>query len=380
MHVTETPSAQGGALIARRLVAARPELELRVSQAQDPPGEVAFPPEARQLPAPQGRRAIARLLAQHRPDLVLLLGADLPPELIVEAGAAEIPLILADARFGAPQLRRWRFRRGMFAALMARFSRIFVEDQASAAIIARLHAPAAQVEVTGPLTEPPEPLGCSEAERVSLATLMQARPAWLATSVPQAEIAAVVGAHEAALRHAHRMLLILVPDDPASGPALAESLAAQGWSVARRNLEGEPDEDVQIFIADDPTEYGLWYRLAPVSYMGGTLRGGAAAPRAPFEAAALGSAVLHGPQAGDHAAQYARLTEARAARLVSAETGLGDAVADLIAPDKAAILAHNAWAVTSGGAGVAEALTRRILEQLETRRRDARASARAEAR
>ena len=44
---------------------------------------------------------------------------------------------------------------------------------------------------------------------------------------------------------------------------------------------------------------------------------------------------------------------------------LADALADLIAPDRVAALAHNAWAVTSGGAGVAEAVARTLLAQLD---------------
>lgn len=379
MHVTEASAGPGAALVAQRLTTTRPGLGLVVTQAHEMSGDIGFPSEARIPALPKGRAAIVDHLTHWRPDLALLLGADLPPDLIVEAYDAGVPLILADARFGAPQLRKWRFRHGMFAALISRFDRIFVEDQASASAMMRLRAPSDRVEVTGPMTEPPEPLRCTEAERVSIAELMQARPAWLATSVPQSEVAAVVAAHESALRHAHRMLLILAPDDPTTGPDLGRTLSDQGWAVARRNLEGEPDEDVQIFIADDPSEYGLWYRLAPVSYMGGTLRGDASAPRAPFEAAALGSAVLHGPANAAFAAQYARLTEARAARLVTSEASLGDAVADLIAPDKAAILAHNAWAVTSGGAGVAEAVARRILEQLDARTRREKAAMKPEA-
>jgi len=57
--------------------------------------------------------------------------------------------------------------------------------------------------------------------------------------------------------------------------------------------------------------------------------------------------------------------EARAARLLADENALAPAVADLIAADKAAMLAHNAWVVTSGGSGVAETVVRRILALLD---------------
>jgi 3-deoxy-D-manno-octulosonic-acid transferase len=101
--------------------------------------------------------------------------------------------------------------------------------------------------------------------------------------------------------------------------------------------------------------------------MGGTFSEGAGAARSPLEAAALGSAIIHGPRTAPFDAEYARLDDARAARAVLRPTRLGDAVADLMAPDRAAILAHNAWAVTSGGAGAAEAVARAILSELDSR-------------
>ena len=97
--------------------------------------------------------------------------------------------------------------------------------------------------------------------------------------------------------------------------------------------------------------------------MGGTLTEGGTG-RNPFEPAALGSAILHGPHPGPYPAAYARLSAAVAARKVMNAGQLADAVADLIAPDKAATLAHNAWAISSGGAEVAEHVVEVILDVL----------------
>ena len=118
-------------------------------------------------------------------------------------------------------------------------------------------------------------------------------------------------------------------------------------------------------IAEGLTELGLWYRLAPVCFMGGTLFAGGVGGRTPFEPAALGSAILHGPNPGPHREAYARLSEARATRQVASPAALATAVADLIAPDKAAVLAHNAWAATSGGTEVAERVVQIALSTLD---------------
>jgi 3-deoxy-D-manno-octulosonic-acid transferase len=141
---------------------------------------------------------------------------------------------------------------------------------------------------------------------------------------------------------------------------------SEGWQVARRSSEEEPDDEVQVYIADAPSEMGLWYRLAPVTFMGGSLYGGGS-QRDPFEAAALGSAILHGPRPGAFVSGYARLTEARASRAVGSPVDLAEALADLMAPDRTARLAQAAWAVSSAGAEVTDRIVLAIRAIVEER-------------
>ena len=63
--------------------------------------------------------------------------------------------------------------------------------------------------------------------------------------------------------------------------------------VGLRSKNDKILQETQIYIADTLGELGLWYRLSPVSFVGGSLVnvGG----HNPFEPAALGSAILHGP-------------------------------------------------------------------------------------
>ena len=115
----------------------------------------------------------------------------------------------------------------------------------------------------------------------------------------------------------------------------AQMEAAEGWTVAQRSLEQEPDSETEVYIPDSAAEYGLWYRLAPVSYMGGSLLGEGCA-RNPMEPAALGSAIVYGPRPGDYGTVFGRLGAAQAARAVGSASDLGEALSDLLAPDRAA--------------------------------------------
>jgi 3-deoxy-D-manno-octulosonic-acid transferase len=139
-------------------------------------------------------------------------------------------------------------------------------------------------------------------------------------------------------------------------------LRADGWKVAQRTMGEEIASDIQIYVADTMGEMGLWYRLCPVSFVGGSLVeiGG----HNPFEPAALGSAILHGPHLVNFADIYARLAEADAAREVTPAT-LADAVSETLEPDAAARLAHAAWGVCSEGADVTEQAMDLLLAMLD---------------
>jgi 3-deoxy-D-manno-octulosonic-acid transferase len=144
------------------------------------------------------------------------------------------------------------------------------------------------------------------------------------------------------------------------GPAIAAQFQQSGWSSRYRSDDEEPEEDVQVYIADTDGEMGLWYRLAPITFVGSTLIEAGTCPD-PYEPAALGSAILYGPHTGLRESVFDRISAAGAARRVGSAAALGEAVSELLSPDKAAEMAHKAWQVTSRGAEV----TDRVIELLQ---------------
>ena len=305
-----------------------------------------------ETPADTARAADA-FLEHWRPDLGLWAGMAFRPALIEAARRRGLDQVLIDAAAAPPLRRDWRVWIGVSRPPLSAFGRVLATDDAAAAALVEAGAARRAVEVAGPLEEEAEALPCSPRERDAVAEVLKARPVWLAVALTPAEEAAVVSAHRMAARLAHRLLLILVPEDPARGPELAARLMAEGHSVALRSVEGEPEAGTEVFVADGEGELGLWYRLAPVTFMGGTLDPGGGGGRSPLEPAALGSAILHGPALGPHGPTYGRFLSAGAARGVRDETELGAALSDLLSPDRAATMAHAAWRVSTGGAETA---------------------------
>lgn len=317
-------------------------------------------------PPPLDTPAEAKSFLSHwAPELAIFAEGEIRPALLAEATQRKLPMMIVGGR--EPHFPRDRdgWYPGLMRSLLPQIGHVLTVDEPAARAFRKAGAPPSQVEIAGRLEEESAALPCLEAEREALARLLATRPVWLAAALPEMEETSIIAAHRAALRMAHRLLLIIVPQDPARAEPLARRLEAEeGWTVALRSAEQEPDPEVEVFVADSASEYGLWYRLAPITFLGGSLLGNGCA-RDPLEPAALGSAILHGPRPGAYGALFGRLGAARAARAVSSGADLGEAVGDLLSPDRTARLAQAAWTVASDGAEVTEkvmALVRRIMD------------------
>lgn len=353
--------------------AARPLTELaRRLRAEDGAQVLLTAPDGVTAPhgvivqrAPGDSVAEARAFLDHwTPTVAVMADGELRPSVLHLAAQRGVGLMLVDGR--APHVMKGHegWWPGLTRALLSRFAHILTLDEAAARSFRRSGGTSVAVKVAGRMEESTPPLPCTEAERAELARLIATRPVWLATGLPEAEEEIVIAAHRSALRLSHRLLLIVVPESPDRAAPLAERLDAEGFTVARRALEEEPDPETEIYVADNAAEYGLWYRLAPVCYLGGSFTAGTV--RDPVEAAALGSAILHGPKPGAHAGAIARLVAARATHPVAQPKHLGDALGDMLSPDRVAWLAGAAWGVTSDGTEVTDrvlALIQRMMDE-----------------
>lgn len=332
-----------------------------VSSATIPEGAPSGPKLILQ-PAPPDQRDPARVFLEHwRPDVLLWMQGDFLPVLLAETDRMPLARLMIDMRAARVGVAGGGWMPGLTGALLDLFEHALATDHDAAIRLRKAGFPAEKIEVTGPLDPGTPVLPCNERERRDLAQTLGSRSVWCAAEVPLVELEQVSAAHRQASRRAHRLLLILVPANPADATEMANRLRDDGFAVACRSEGAEPDETTQIYLADSTAEMGLWYRLAPFTFMGGTLEG--VGGRHPFEPAGLGSAVLHGPVTAEHAPFYQRLASAGASRAVRSAADLGNAVEVLLAPDKAAAMAHAAWDVTSGGAEV----TNRVVDLIRSR-------------
>jgi 3-deoxy-D-manno-octulosonic-acid transferase len=307
----------GETLALRGLIAAlaaRTEAHFLVTSTTRASAEVLaanLPPRTRHQFLPLDAPAyLSRFLDHWKPALSVWAEQDLWPRAVVETARRGIPLALVNARMNADAYARRRRWRGLYADLFARFALVTAQDDATARHLAALGAKGVRVSPSLKAAAPPlaaDPAALAEAR----ALMVGRKPVLLASSHPEDEAVLLT-----ALRTTYPLPTVLIaPRDPHRGPEIAARVAEHGLTATLRSAGQGPTADV--WIVDTFGEMGLWYRLCPVTIIGGTF--GPTEGHNPWEPAALGSAILHGPRIANFAADFTALHQAGAALPVQPE-------------------------------------------------------------
>jgi 3-deoxy-D-manno-octulosonic-acid transferase len=325
---------------------------------------------ARRLPSGRARHqflpldhpaAVARFLDHWRPDLALWVESEFWPNLLLETHRRGIPMALLNGRLSARSARGWQRAPGLIRALLGCFDLVLAQDEAQAGRLARLGAAAA--ESVGDLKAASAVPEAPAAELAQLKAQIGRRPVWLAASTHEGEETLVAAAHRALRPQFPQLLTLLAPRHPARADRIAAALAEAGFAVTRRSAAPALAESVEIHLVDTMGELGLFYRLAPVVLVAGSLLApGTTGGHNPLEAAQLGCAVLFGPDTQNCQASAEALERAGGAiRLAGAEA---------LAPVLGHLLAHPELAAAQGkaaadSAAAARAVVDRVIERLE---------------
>jgi 3-deoxy-D-manno-octulosonic-acid transferase len=305
---------------------------------------------------------VRRFLDHWRPDLALWVESELWPNLVAETDRAGTPLLLLNGRMSQRSFQGWQRLPGLIGPLLACFELCLAQDDIQAERLRRLGAAAATS--VGDLKTAAAPLPCDEGELSRIAADAADRPLWLAASTHAGEEEAAAEVHRALRRERPGLLTIIAPRHPARAAEIATMLDARGLNVARRSAGDALDAKTDIYLADTLGELGLFYRLAGIAFIGGSLTpvGG----HNPLEAAMLDCAILHGPDMSNCAAMTKSLGDAGATIAVADAGQLAAAVRRLLAdPVERAGRAAAAAGVATDNQAVLDAVLKRIAPWLD---------------
>jgi 3-deoxy-D-manno-octulosonic-acid transferase len=261
-----------------------------------------------------------------RPNLALIAESEFWPNLITEGRRRGIPFVLVNGRLSDRSYGRWRLARGTAEALLSRIDLCLAQEPEIAERFEELGAK--QVVTTGNLKFDMPPPPAAPVQLSALERALRNRPIVLAASTHPGEEAIVIDAHLRIRRIVPSLLTIIAPRHPERGAQLIDLAEEMGAVPVMRSRGHTPDRGTEIYVADTIGELGLFYRVAPIVFMGGSLvrHGG----QNPIEPAKLDRAILHGPHVGNFAAIYAQLNRNRGAATVTDAESLAKSVALLL--------------------------------------------------
>jgi 3-deoxy-D-manno-octulosonic-acid transferase len=271
-------------------------------------------------------RFVTRFLHHWRPDLGIFIEQDLWPNLIMAAARRRIPLVLINGRMSEQSFKGWRSLRRTAKALLGKFDLCLAQSSVDAERFSQLGMPAVHITGNLKLDVPAPPADAMQLGEMQRATAD--RQVLVAASTHPGEDEAVIEAHRRARKARPRLLTIIAPRHPERGTDILNLAVAAGSRAMLRSRGVIPDARTDIYVADTIGELGLFYRLAHVVFMGGSIveHGG----QNPIEAAKLGKPILHGPNVWNFHAIYAALDAARGAEEVENVGHLAVRIGDLM--------------------------------------------------
>jgi 3-deoxy-D-manno-octulosonic-acid transferase len=302
--------------------------------------------------------AIVRFLAHWQPDIGLFVDSEIWPNMLGMAHARGVKLAIINGRMSEKSFHGWRYARRIAAAVFGFFDLCLAQDEETAMRLRNLGA--RDVRVSGNLKADALPLPADDAKLDALRIAIGNRPVLLAASTHPGEDEIILPAHDLLRKTFPHLLTIIVPRHAERGPDIAMLCGTR--NVARRANGETPAPDTAIYIADTMGELGLFYRLAPFAFIGGSLvpHGG----QNPLEPARLHCAVMAGPHTKNFTPAYDAIFAAQGAGRVRSSGEIAAFAANLFADPATARMMGEAAAHGADALGGAVERTRAAIEQL----------------
>lgn len=282
---------------------------------------------------------VARFLHHWKPDVALWLESDFWPNLLTKAKKAGVKLALLNGRISEKSFKGYSRYPSFIRPVISAFDLILTQSSDETTRFESLGATA--VRAVGNLKFAAPPLPADEDELAKLQQRIGNRPVWLASSTFAGEENIAGNVHKKLAEDHTGVLSIIVPRHPDRADDIESDLVAQGLQVSRRSLDHEITPGTDVYLADTMGELGLFYRIAPIVFMGKTLCAGGG--QNPLEPARLNCAILHGPDMSNFAAISSEMLAKGACRPVTDADDLARQVAALLRePDAAGKISQTA--------------------------------------
>ena len=286
-----------------------------------------------------------RFVKYWHPDVALWFESEFWPAVLSSIKRKNIPLILINGRISNKTFKRWQQFDFICKELLNCFDLCLGQSEEDAYRLKVLGAK--ETACLGNLKYAGLPLPIDETAKKDILDQIDNRRFWLASSTHNDEEIKIAKVHKRLKEKFPDLLTIIVPRHPNRGEEIANEVAKIGLTTALRSNNDKIAPKTDIYIANTIGEMGLWYDIANIVFIGGSLipHGG----QNFIEPSRVRDAVIVGPHMYNFSDAMARAKKADAIIQISDTAELEEIVSELLANESLLeakrSLAYN-WAVS----------------------------------
>jgi 3-deoxy-D-manno-octulosonic-acid transferase len=315
--------------------------------------------------------AVGRAMNAIQPRAIILVEAELWPNFLWQATRRQTPLFLVNARISERSWRGYRRFSFLFQSLFARFRAVGCQTEADARRLIEIGFPSGGVQVTGNLkfdaAKPDDRPGLDVPGLLEQIGVNKNARLLVAGSTHAGEEAILCEVFLQLRRRFPDLFLVLVPRHFERAKEAGQELESRGLKFiyrsditpATRMQAGQ----LQCLLVNSTGELKFFYQQATIVFVGKSLT--AQGGQNPIEPAALGKAMVFGPNMQNFAPIARALVGADAAVQVQTAAQLEEAMADLLANDlRRAQIGGRALKIVEQNLGATERTVEMILQHM----------------
>jgi 3-deoxy-D-manno-octulosonic-acid transferase len=296
-----------------------------------------------------------------RPDAIVLIEAEVWPNLVCQARYRGIPVALVNARLSPRSESRFRTFRIITSPIFNQLDVICVQEPEDVDRWQSLGVAASRIRHTGSIKFDDDASSAREPRDfqplLAGIGIPSGAPVFLGASTHKDEEAALGRAYLALKKDFPDLLFISVPRHAERAKEVRTDLEALGLRVINRteiqNPASEASQPADVLLVDSTGELRDWYACATVVFVGKSLlsKGG----QNPAEPIVAGRPVVFGPNMQNFAVLVHGLLRAEGAVQISGETGLPAAISCLLTdPSAREKLVQNGQSVIASHRGATD--------------------------
>lgn len=260
--------------------------------------------------------AVARFYARLNPVLMIVMETEIWPNLYRGAQRRSIPLVIANARLSENSVKQYQRFRALIAPALASVDWVGAQSAKDAERMVNCGSIKVKTEVSGNLKfDIQVAASLFEQGQALRAGWGATRRVLVAGSTHEADEAVLIPAFVSILEKQPDSLLVLVPRHPERFEATAQAARSANLRVRLFSDAAICSADTQCLVIDTMGQLMTYYAASDVAYVGGSM--GEEGGHNALEPAALGKAIIIGPNTWNAKEIVQGLTDCGAARKVS---------------------------------------------------------------